>query len=1044
MDNNKYKYYAFISYKREDKDPRFKEDEKWANAIYHYLRAWDIPVVIQKEPSRLVRQNDKRIDPVFLDKTIMNGAATVDNQLKFHLKVSKCLVVVCSRNMIEDERKRESNGETAFVFNEIRDFLSSGNETDDTLRKRVFLVWIDEIVFDPGRDVPPPFGRSKKVINVNEYRKSKEKGHLEQRVVSEIAASVFDANRDLFWDSYLRQQKKRKRTLLSIIAVFLIILITLGIILLTRISTNQLDKAKTSLLEGRRMEASEYALDSYRFWPFTTGLTSVMWDCLNPSKPWMVFNSEFGANPNAHEFAVIYENRVLQVYDSQTYKLKEEYDIDGGESLLFSPDGQKIAVYSRYHNASITICDRKTRAVYSRYVSHSTNEIPVFNDNGSIVYYGGECYTAQLDSVVCSGFTGDGWKESASFMGTNNLLAIMRKTGSWKEDHLGSLTLYDLNSLSVAPYSSPSSPRYKADPMYTFDFPRNTSYAAFFADSPSLFYVEEDTIHYLQLELSRGSVIHQALKRQYHNTRNWISDYYGDRYLFSVDGQFGDCLEEVNSDGVKFIVQRGSNDILAYTNLGEMVIHDGYGNVSMFKSFTNDRTLPGISLGTEHPQTGDRPYYRCARLYNGGFIFESVTNKTVGRIAKSYLYTEEDLRNEAQLRNGFNCEFVSPQASFLLGNQEEKDGLVNLSRESFMPFTNLSFTGGYYLNYSIAYLSPDEQMLGLLLHDKQSSINSLFLIDTKSGRMDRLLDDVSDVRRIGESTAIILYGGNTCLYDFSQKKVIKKFDKKFDYHDGSERFNSGRIHDNASNVKRLTYTEPIDKQKSHGSYVRNSHLYIDSKGMLTECPDTALVFDSFSPGGNYLISNRYGVGAVDEARDTIKIYSSITGNEYVALIVPQWRGINSERILLFSPDDRYLVYTHDRNKLTIADLPTRRVITRTPHYIEEGCSLCGISKRFLLVYDGQFQLYELSSGKHYMTLPIDTDIEPGAIAFSPDEHWLVLGRYLFDLKKKECISNNMSDKDESFTITNKIVTYRDRMVTLPNRRQLYRIIKKAI
>ena len=830
---NKYKYYAFISYKREDKDPRFKEDEKWANAIYRYLRAWDIPVIIRKEPSRLVRQNDKRIDPVFLDKTTMNGAATVDNQLKSHLKVSKCLIVVCSRNMIEDERARESQGIKAYVFNEIRDFLSSGNETDNTLRERVFLVWIDEIVFDPGRDVPPPFDGLKKVINVNEYRNSKEKGHLEQRVVSEIAASVFNDDRKLFWDSYLRQQKKRKRTIISIIAIFIIIVTALGIILLTRLSTNYLDMAKTSLLEGRRKEAIEHTLDSYHFWPFTHGLTSAMWDCLNPSKPWMVFNSEFGANPNAHEFAVINENRELQVYDSQTYKLKEAYDIDGGESLLFSPDGQKIAVYSRYHNANITVCDRETRTTYSRFISHSTNEIPVFNDDGSLVYYGGECYTAQLDSIICSGFTGDGWKESASFMGTKNLLAIIRKTGSWNDEQLGSITVYDLNNLSEVPYSTPSSTRYKADPVYTFDFPKNTSYAAFFADSPSLFYVEEETIHYLYLELSKGSVIHQALRRKYQNTRNWISDYYGDRYLFAVDGQFGDCLEEVNSDNVKFIVQRGSNDILAYTNLGEIVIHDGYGNVSIFKSFTNDRTLPGIRLGTEHPQIGDIPYYRCARLYNGGFIFESVTNKTVGRIAKSYLYTEEDLRNEVQMRNGFNCEYVSPQATFLLGSQEGKNGLVNLKRESFMPFTNLSFAGGYYLNYSIAYLSPNEKILGILLNDKQSNNKSLYLIDTESERIEKLLDDVLDVRRIGESTAIILYKENTCLYDFSKKRIIKKFDKEYDYYDGSERFNSGRIHDNASNVRRLTYTEPIDDQKSH------FYVSLNSAKSTTFLPDVA-------------------------------------------------------------------------------------------------------------------------------------------------------------------------------------------------------------
>ena len=80
---DKYKYYAFISYKR--------EDEKWSKWLQHKLEHYKLPISARKQNTNL----PERVRPVFKDTTDLAGGV-LEKAIKEALDVSKYLSVICS------------------------------------------------------------------------------------------------------------------------------------------------------------------------------------------------------------------------------------------------------------------------------------------------------------------------------------------------------------------------------------------------------------------------------------------------------------------------------------------------------------------------------------------------------------------------------------------------------------------------------------------------------------------------------------------------------------------------------------------------------------------------------------------------------------------------------------------------------------------------------------------------------------------------------------------------------------------------------------
>lgn len=103
--NNKYKYIAFISYKR--------EDEKWAKWLQHKLEHYKLPTSIRKTNPSL----PERVRPVFKDTTDLAGGV-LEKAIKEALQSSKYLIVICS------PRAAQSH----WVCKEVQEFIDSDRE----------------------------------------------------------------------------------------------------------------------------------------------------------------------------------------------------------------------------------------------------------------------------------------------------------------------------------------------------------------------------------------------------------------------------------------------------------------------------------------------------------------------------------------------------------------------------------------------------------------------------------------------------------------------------------------------------------------------------------------------------------------------------------------------------------------------------------------------------------------------------------------------------------------------------------------------------
>ena len=102
-----YPYFAFISYKREDK--------KWAKWLQRNLQSYRLP-------TRICRQNrelPKRLSPVFLDVENLTSGR-LGEPLRSETQASKFLIVICSRH---------AHDHSTYLDQEIRFFLETHQAT---------------------------------------------------------------------------------------------------------------------------------------------------------------------------------------------------------------------------------------------------------------------------------------------------------------------------------------------------------------------------------------------------------------------------------------------------------------------------------------------------------------------------------------------------------------------------------------------------------------------------------------------------------------------------------------------------------------------------------------------------------------------------------------------------------------------------------------------------------------------------------------------------------------------------------------------------
>ena len=192
MDNHK-KYYAFISYKRED-----KKEAKW---LQHALEYYRLPNQLRQHDSKL----PEYVRPIFRDMTDLE-VGELSAQIHSALEQSHYLIVVCSPRTAASK----------WVNDEIEYFISLGKQD------KIIPYIIEGIphASNPEEECYPPallrLYKDKELLGANINEVGKDSATI--RIVSRM----FDIRFDTLYQRYQREQKRRRRQLtVAIILAFL-------------------------------------------------------------------------------------------------------------------------------------------------------------------------------------------------------------------------------------------------------------------------------------------------------------------------------------------------------------------------------------------------------------------------------------------------------------------------------------------------------------------------------------------------------------------------------------------------------------------------------------------------------------------------------------------------------------------------------------------------------------------------------------------------------------------------------------------------------
>ncbi len=188
--NGQYRYYAFISYKR--------EDEEWAKWLQHKLEHY-------KLPSNLNGRTDlpKEIRPVFKDTSELTPG-NLPEQISKALEQSKYLIVICSRRSAQSE----------WVNKEVEAFKSLGkteNIIPFIIDGRPFSSNPEEECF-PNAILSLPREQEILGANINEMGRD--------AAAVKVVARMFDIRFDELWQRYEREQRHHRNIVISAVAVF--------------------------------------------------------------------------------------------------------------------------------------------------------------------------------------------------------------------------------------------------------------------------------------------------------------------------------------------------------------------------------------------------------------------------------------------------------------------------------------------------------------------------------------------------------------------------------------------------------------------------------------------------------------------------------------------------------------------------------------------------------------------------------------------------------------------------------------------------------
>ena len=232
MIDEKYKYYAFISYNR--------EDEKWAQWLQHKLEHY-------KLQSKQTGRTDlpKRIRPIFKD-TLELAPGNLPKQINEALAQSKHLIVICSPRSAQSE----------WVNKEVETFISMGkadNIIPLIIDGQPFAADRNEECF-PKAILSLPEEQEILGANINEMGRD--------AAAVKVVAKMFDVRFDDLWQRFEREQKRRRNIIM--VSSIVTIMVLAGIAFWMYLQRQAVLKANWLMMENQARYVAEKAKEEVK------------------------------------------------------------------------------------------------------------------------------------------------------------------------------------------------------------------------------------------------------------------------------------------------------------------------------------------------------------------------------------------------------------------------------------------------------------------------------------------------------------------------------------------------------------------------------------------------------------------------------------------------------------------------------------------------------------------------------------------------------------------------------------------------------------
>lgn len=398
--NKQYKYFAFISYKR--------EDEEWAIWMQHELEYYHLPALLNGRDDL-----PKTFHPVFRDIDELK-AGNLPEQIHEALASSLYLIVICSPRSARSE----------WVNKEIEIFVKIGKERGVNYLKRVF-PFIVEGAPHAKDDTQECFPKVLRDLPADEERiggNVNESGR-DMAFIKVMAGMLPNVSMDMLWNRYERdkaEEERRKREERDRLLI-------MQSRLISEIADNLVKEGNPFLAARLAIEILPQNLDAPER-PYTTEAERALRNALSHNTLVLKRHTSWVNyavfSPDGRQVVSASDDGTIRVWDSETGKqtrILDELDCVV-HSATFSPDGRRIIsasddgihIWDADSGNKINILEGHTDRVNSALFSHDGRRIVSASDDKTVrIWDAKTCkelhkLDGHTDSVLSAAFSPDG------------------------------------------------------------------------------------------------------------------------------------------------------------------------------------------------------------------------------------------------------------------------------------------------------------------------------------------------------------------------------------------------------------------------------------------------------------------------------------------------------------------------------------------------------------------------------------------------------------------------------------------------------------